>query len=41
MDVPAPYNLPVPPYHFPDAKTLRVGENPPGENFDFNSILQV
>jgi ubiquinol-cytochrome c reductase iron-sulfur subunit len=41
QDVPAPYNLPVPPYHFPDAKTLRVGENPPGENFDFNSILQV
>ena len=39
--VPAPYNLPVPPYHFPDDKTLRVGENPPGQNFDFNSILQV
>ena len=28
--VPAPYNLPVPPYHFPDDKTLRVGQNPPG-----------
>jgi ubiquinol-cytochrome c reductase iron-sulfur subunit len=39
--VPAPYNLPVPPYHFPDDKTVRVGENPPGQNFDFNSILQV
>ena len=39
--VPAPYNLPVPPYHFPNEKTLRVGENPPGANFDFNSILQV
>ena len=39
--VPAPYNLPVPPYHFPDDKTLRVGENPPAQNFDFNSILQV
>jgi ubiquinol-cytochrome c reductase iron-sulfur subunit len=39
--VPAPYNLPVPPYHFPDDKTVRVGENPPGANFDFNSILQV
>jgi ubiquinol-cytochrome c reductase iron-sulfur subunit len=39
--VPAPYNLPVPPYHFPNDKTLRVGENPPGANFDFNSILQV
>jgi len=39
--VPAPYNLPVPPYHFPDDKTLRVGENPPGQNWDFNSILAV
>jgi ubiquinol-cytochrome c reductase iron-sulfur subunit len=39
--VPAPYNLPVPPYHFPDAKTLRIGENPAGANFDFESILQV
>jgi ubiquinol-cytochrome c reductase iron-sulfur subunit len=39
--VPAPYNLPVPPYHFPDDKTVRVGQNPPGQNFDFNSILQV
>ncbi len=39
--VPAPYNLPVPPYNFPDPKTLRVGANPPGANFDFDSILQV
>ena len=39
--VPAPYNLPVPPYHFPDDKTLRIGENPAGANFDFSSILQV
>ena len=39
--VPAPYNLPVPPNFFPDQKTLRVGQNPPGETFDFNSILQV
>ena len=41
QSVPAPYNLPVPPYHFPDDKTVRVGANPPGQNFDFNSILQV
>jgi ubiquinol-cytochrome c reductase iron-sulfur subunit len=41
LGVPAPYNLPVPPYHFPDPKTLRVGENPQGANFDFDSILQV
>jgi ubiquinol-cytochrome c reductase iron-sulfur subunit len=39
--VPAPYNLPVPPNFFPDEKTLRVGQNPPGEAFDFNSVLQV
>jgi ubiquinol-cytochrome c reductase iron-sulfur subunit len=39
--VPAPYNLPVPPYHFPDGNTLRLGENPPGSNYDLNSILQI
>jgi ubiquinol-cytochrome c reductase iron-sulfur subunit len=39
--VPAPYNLPVPPNHFPDDKTLRIGQNPPGQDFNFNSILQV
>ena len=39
--VAAPCNLPGPPYHFPDDNTLRVGENPPGKNFDFNWILQV
>jgi ubiquinol-cytochrome c reductase iron-sulfur subunit len=39
--VPAPYNLPVPPYHFPDKKTLRVGEDPPGQSWDFGSILQI
>jgi len=39
--VPAPYNLPVPPYSFPDDKTLRIGQNPPGQSFDFSSILQV
>ena len=39
--VPAPYNLPVPPYHYSNDTTLRVGQNPPNQNFDFNSILQV
>jgi ubiquinol-cytochrome c reductase iron-sulfur subunit len=39
--VPAPYNLPVPPNFFPDEKTLRIGQNPPGEAFEFNSVLQV
>jgi ubiquinol-cytochrome c reductase iron-sulfur subunit len=32
--VPAPLNLPVPPYHFPTDKTIRVGENPDGANYD-------
>ncbi len=27
--VPAPYNLPVPPYRFVNDTTIRVGENPP------------
>ena len=39
--VPAPLNLPVPPYRFPDASTLRVGENPPGNTFSFGSIEQI
>jgi ubiquinol-cytochrome c reductase iron-sulfur subunit len=39
--VPAPYNLPVPPYNFPKTGLLRIGENPKGERFDFNTILQV
>jgi ubiquinol-cytochrome c reductase iron-sulfur subunit len=39
--VPAPYNLPVPPYRFVSESTIRVGENPPGSNFDFASIRQL
>lgn len=39
--VPAPYNLPVPPYHFPDKKTVRIGEGPAGQSWDFNSIVQI
>jgi ubiquinol-cytochrome c reductase iron-sulfur subunit len=39
--VPAPYNLPVPPYRFPDDKTLRIGENPEGESFQMTEILQL
>jgi ubiquinol-cytochrome c reductase iron-sulfur subunit len=39
--VPAPYNLPVPPYHFVDDHTLRIGENPEGVDFDFGSITQL
>jgi ubiquinol-cytochrome c reductase iron-sulfur subunit len=39
--VPAPYNLPVPPYRMVNDKVLRVGENPPGESFEITSVLQM
>jgi ubiquinol-cytochrome c reductase iron-sulfur subunit len=39
--VPAPYNLPVPPYRFINDTTIRVGENPPNVNFDFHAIRQI
>jgi ubiquinol-cytochrome c reductase iron-sulfur subunit len=39
--VPAPYNLPVPPYHFVTDTKIRIGENPPNTHFDFASIRQV
>lgn len=39
--VPAPYNLPVPPYSFVSNTTIRIGENPSGSNWDFGSIRQL
>jgi ubiquinol-cytochrome c reductase iron-sulfur subunit len=39
--VPAPYNLPVPPYHFVNDTTLRIGENPPNSAWNFDSIRQL
>ena len=36
--VPAPLNLPVPPYHFPSPTSLVIGENPPGESFDLSQV---
>lgn len=38
---PAPYNLPVPPYSLPAADRLRIGVNPDGATFDFDSIKQI
>ncbi|MFT8779138.1 ubiquinol-cytochrome c reductase iron-sulfur subunit [Acetobacter orientalis] len=38
---PAPYNLPVPPYFMPTPTTLRLGENPKGQSFDFSTIVQI
>ena len=39
--VPAPLNLPVPPYNFINDKSIRIGENPPGSNFDLDSVEQL
>lgn len=39
--VPAPYNLPVPPYNYIDEKTVRIGENPKGVNFELSSVVQM
>jgi ubiquinol-cytochrome c reductase iron-sulfur subunit len=39
--VPAPYNLPVPPYTFVSDTTVRVGDNPSGSTWDFGSIRQL
>jgi len=39
--VPAPYNLPIPPYRMISATTARIGENPPGQTFDLNSVVQI
>ena len=39
--VPAPYNLPVPPYTFVSDATVRIGENPSGSSWDFGSIRQL
>jgi ubiquinol-cytochrome c reductase iron-sulfur subunit len=39
--VPAPYNLPVPPYYMTSEKVARIGENPPGDTFDLNAIVQI
>jgi ubiquinol-cytochrome c reductase iron-sulfur subunit len=39
--VPAPYNLPVPPYRFLSDTTIRIGENPADSEWSFDSILQL
>lgn len=39
--VPAPYNMPVPPYHFVTDTTVRIGENPPNVAWSFASIAQI
>jgi len=39
--VPAPLNLPVPPYTYVSDTVIRIGENPQGFAFDLNSIEQL
>lgn len=39
--VPAPYNLPVPPYRYLSDTAVRIGENPPDVAWEFNSIVQI
>jgi ubiquinol-cytochrome c reductase iron-sulfur subunit len=36
--VPAPLNLPVPPYHFASETSLVLGANPPGAAFEMSDI---
>ena len=38
QNVPAPDNLPVPPYNFTSKTVLRVGENPPGVSFTLSQV---
>ena len=38
QDVPAPLNLPVPPYHFASDTSLIIGENPKGETFSLSQV---
>lgn len=39
--VPAPYNLPVPPYTYESDTSLSIGANPKGENFSLANVVQV
>ena len=39
--VPAPYNMPIPPYVFSGPTTVTIGQNPPGVDFSLDSIVQI
>lgn len=39
--VPAPYNLPVPPYRFENDTTLVIGDNPQGSEFSLDDVAQL
>jgi ubiquinol-cytochrome c reductase iron-sulfur subunit len=40
-NVPAPYNLPVPPYRFESDTSLVIGDNPPGNAFALEDVEQL
>lgn len=40
-NMPAPYNLPVPPMHFTDDHTIRLGESLTSPDFSINSLQQL
>jgi ubiquinol-cytochrome c reductase iron-sulfur subunit len=40
-NVPAPYNLPVPPYSFSNSTTLVIGQNPKDVQYDLASVAQI
>lgn len=40
-NVPAPYNLPIPPYKIIKPGIIRIGENPTGQEFDFHTIKEI
>ena len=39
--VPAPYNLPVPPYRFLSDTMIRIGENPSGASWSLSEVVQM
>lgn len=39
--VPAPLNLPVPPYTYASDSVLRIGANPPGASFNLSEVQQL
>lgn len=41
QNVPAPLNLPVPPYSFTGPHTLAIGQNPGDVQYDLSSIVQI
>ena len=40
-NVPAPYNLPVPPYSFVAGDAIAIGQNPKGSDFELGSVQQI